>query len=130
MRFVNVNEGERFFIRVLLCHLQGVDSYKQLRTLPNGTVCQTFRDAAVARGFFVTDEEYLDVLQESCDKQWPRTIRALFVNLLKENLLQNLTAAWGRFKEQMSDDILFKISQRSPKQASDEQKRNAENMAL
>ena len=63
MRFVDMADIERFFIRTLLCHLPGATSFEDLRTLPDKTVANTFKEAALARGFCENDKEYLDILQ-------------------------------------------------------------------
>ena len=43
-------EGERFYLRMLLSHVTGCTSYQDIRSLPDGTVCPTYKEAARRRG--------------------------------------------------------------------------------
>ena len=51
-------EGERFYLRMLLSHVTGCSSYEDIRTLPDGTVCENFKSAAFKRGLLDDDTEY------------------------------------------------------------------------
>ena len=42
-------EGERFFLRMLLNHVIGCTSYEDIRTLSDGTVCDSYK-AVVLNG--------------------------------------------------------------------------------
>ena len=52
------SEGERFYLRILLNHVTGCTSFQAIRTLPDGTVCGTFKEAACHRGLLEDDNEY------------------------------------------------------------------------
>ena len=47
---VHPNSGEIFYMRLLLHNIRGPTSFKALRTLPDGTVCETYREASLRRG--------------------------------------------------------------------------------
>lgn len=51
----NPNEGERYYLRLLLTHIPGPTSYMDLRTV-NGIVYSTFREAAIANGILEDDQ--------------------------------------------------------------------------
>lgn len=51
----NPNEGERYFIRLLLTHIPGATSYMDLQTI-NGIIYSTFREAAIAHGILEDDQ--------------------------------------------------------------------------
>ena len=50
--------GERYYVRLLLTEMTGRTSFADLKTLPDGTVCETFRDAAAARGLLMGHREH------------------------------------------------------------------------
>ena len=72
------NEGERFFLRVLLLHTAGAMSFEDLRTV-DGQVLDTFREACTARGLLQDDAEWINTMQEASAFQMPRRLRQLFV---------------------------------------------------
>ena len=51
-------EGERFYLRILLNHVTGCTSFQDIRTLPDGTLCHTFKEATCHRGLLEDDNEY------------------------------------------------------------------------
>ena len=53
---VNPSEGERYYLRILLCHIRGPTSFIDLRTY-NGVV---YKDAATARGLLEDDKEWIN----------------------------------------------------------------------
>ena len=62
-------EGERFYLRKLLNHVTGYTSFQDIRTLADGTVCESFKEAARRLGLLEDDME-LDVFGRSgcfCD---------------------------------------------------------------
>lgn len=50
----NPNEGERYYLRLLLGHIRGPTSYEHLRTV-KGIIYSTFREAVVANGLLQVD---------------------------------------------------------------------------
>ena len=84
----NVNVGDRFYIRVLLNHVRGATSFTHLRTVTipgQGTVvCDTFREACVALGLLLDDEEWDRLLTETASYAQPASLRAVFVTVLLE----------------------------------------------
>jgi len=54
----NPIEGERFYLRLLLHHVTGCTSFQDVRTLSDGTICPTFKEAAIQRGLLLDDSEW------------------------------------------------------------------------
>ena len=75
-------EGERFFLRMLLNHVIGCTSYEDIRTLPDGTVCNSYKEAALARGLLYDDQEIDECLSEGATRYMPVQLRELFVTIL------------------------------------------------
>ena len=75
-------EGERFYLRILLNHVTGCTSFQDIRTLPDGTLCHTFKEAACHRGLLEDDNEYDLCLAMAASWNMPPQLRHLFVSIL------------------------------------------------
>ena len=82
--WVSPRAGEKYFLRVLLHHVQGAGTFEQLRTV-DGAMCPTFRDACVKRGLLQDDAEWKACLQEASETQNAWQMRSLFCILLEYN---------------------------------------------
>ena len=89
-------EGERFYQRILLNHVTGCTSYQDIRTLPDGTICDTFKEAAFQRGLLEDDSEYDLILEEGAQRSMPAQFRQLFVIILLNNAPNNPRALWDK----------------------------------
>ena len=69
--FAHLGEGERFFLRMLLNHVTGCTSYEDIRTLPDGTVCNSYKEAALERGLLDDDQEIDECLSEGAKHYMP-----------------------------------------------------------
>ena len=81
----NPGGGERYFLRMLLNHVIGCTCYQDIRTLPDGTVCTTFKEACRRRGLLEDDQESDDCLTEAATCAMPAQLRQLFVTILLFN---------------------------------------------
>ena len=52
----NAAQGERHYLHLLLHHVPGPMSYANLKTLPNGTKCESFKQTATHLGLLATDD--------------------------------------------------------------------------
>ena len=102
----NPSEGERFYLRLLLHHTPGCTSYEDIRTLPDGTICQTFKETALKRGFLQDDNEWVECLHEAVLTASPSQIRLLFVTILVFCEPSCPDQMWDKFKKHMSEDII------------------------
>ena len=75
-------EGERFYLRTLLHHTPGATCFEDLRRLPTGEICDTFKEAALHRGLLQDDNEWDFYLQEAASSGSPSQIRSLFATIL------------------------------------------------
>lgn len=104
---VNPTEGERFYLRLLLHHILGCKSFEDLRTLDNGTICISFKEAALKRGFIQDDHEWIDCLQEATYTATPSQLRSLFITILIFCEPANHLLLWEKFNTHMSEDFLY-----------------------
>ena len=61
-------EGERFSLRMLLNYVIGCTSYEDIRTLPDGTVCNSYKETALERGLLDDDQEIDECLSEGATR--------------------------------------------------------------
>ena len=84
--------------------------FDDLRTLPDGTQCQSYKETAVMLGLLATDNEWNECLSEAVSSFMPYQIRTLFVTILV--FCEPLTPLdlWSKYKHSMGEDILQKLS--------------------
>lgn len=77
MYLVNPREQEKFYLRLLLLHVKGATSFKDIRTVDN-VVLPNFLEAAKAKNLVSVDEEWDKCLNEACQIAFPKAICELF----------------------------------------------------
>ena len=68
-------EGSRFYLRMLFNHVRGCTSFQDIRTLPDGTVCDTYKEAALRRGLLEDDQKADQNLVEAAICSMPAELR-------------------------------------------------------
>ena len=89
-------ESERFYWRMLLNYVTGCTSYEDIRTLSDGTICNTYKEAARKRGLLEDDQECDDCLTEAASCAMPSELRQLFVTLLFFNEAADQLVLWNK----------------------------------
>jgi hypothetical protein len=105
MYFVQPTAGERYYLRMLLCHVPGAKGFEDLRTV-NGVVHPTFQAACQARGLLADDAEWRTCMEEAAGFAPANRLRALFATLLAFNDVADPLQLWNDFKNEMCDDLL------------------------
>ena len=82
MYTTNPAQGDRHYLRLLLNHVPGAMCFDDLRTLPDGTQCQSYKETAIMLGLLATDDEWNQCLSEAVSSFMPYQIRTLFVTIL------------------------------------------------
>ena len=85
------NEGERFFLGLLLLHTPGATSFEHLRTV-DGVSLETFREACASRGLLKNDGEWQNVLVDAAGFQMQS--RQLFAIILTQCEPSDLLSLW------------------------------------
>ena len=80
---------------------------QEIRTLSDGTVCGTFKEAARKRGLLEDEQESDDCLTAAAMSGVPAQLRQLFVTLLLFNEPSDPLALWNKRKVSLSEDYLF-----------------------
>ena len=100
---VSPNEGERFFLRILLNHIKGPKSF-DLLLMVNGNPCPTFKQAAEQHGLLETDDSIRQCLLEAATTHKPSTLRRLFVTTLVYCEATGVRSLWEDIYPYMNED--------------------------
>lgn len=102
---VSPRDPERFALRLLLLNRPGPKSFEDLRTV-HGVLCNTYCEAA-RRYELLEDNDIWDrTMEESCQSDMPRVIRANFAFILVFNNPTNATFLYNKYEEKMMADYL------------------------
>ncbi|XP_048441363.1 uncharacterized protein LOC125477912 [Pyrus x bretschneideri] len=100
---VSPNEGEKFYLRILLNHVRGPTSFKNLRTV-NDIVQPTFKKAVEQRGLLEDDDSIRQCLCEATNIRMPSALRRLFVTILVYCEPHGVRRLWDEFHSFMVED--------------------------
>ena len=101
-------EGESLFLRMLLNHVTGCTSYEDIRTLPDGTVCNSYKEAALERGLLDDDQEIDECLSEGDTRYMLVQLRELFVTILLFIEPAIPFDLWDKYKASFAEDFLHR----------------------
>lgn len=104
MYFANPSEGERFYLRLLLCYVHGPTSFQSLRTY-EGVVYNTFKEACIARGYLESDDEWISCLADAAVSGTGFQVRQLFATILIFGSVQNVGDLYNMYFNTMSEDF-------------------------
>lgn len=102
---INPRQGECFYLRLLLTHVRGPQSFNDLRIV-NGDLCSTFHEACLNLGLLEDDSHYHSAMQEASLSNSPSRIRALFAVILPWCEPSNPTELYDTNKDAMAEDFL------------------------
>nr|XP_009626438.1 uncharacterized protein LOC104117138 [Nicotiana tomentosiformis] len=108
----NPREGERYYLRLLLNHVRGPLSFKDLLTV-NERQCETFKEAAKERGLLESDNSISECLREAVLFKMPSALKNLFATILVHCNPTDIRKLWETYYEDMSEDFR-KIHDNSP----------------
>jgi hypothetical protein len=102
-------QGEHFYLRCLLTVKRGARSYRDLYTV-DGIYYATPSAACHAMGLTFDDSEWISYFQEMKDVATAYFLRNQFVICLCNSEILDPHNVWNRFKDNFSDDCLYRIS--------------------
>ena len=103
------NQGERFYLRLLLTVKAGPTGFEDLRTV-DGHEYPTFKAACEAMGLLEDDREWIKTFEEAGVFKKGSALRSLFVVALLHGSIANPKALWEQFKDTICDDLARKLS--------------------
>ena len=87
MQFVFPQDIERYYLRLILLHVSGVTSFKDLRTV--NQVFSSYKETAIALGLVEDDSYHNTCLMEASLIQTGKQLRHLFCIILLYSEVQN-----------------------------------------
>jgi hypothetical protein len=106
------SNAECYFLRMLLHSVAGPTSFKDLKMVHN-MPCETFREACEKRGLLEHDDHWENTMREASDSQMPGSLRHLFSIILTTCNVSNPKLLWEKFKDQLSEDIFYKLKDKN-----------------
>lgn len=73
------HQGELYYLRILLINVTGPSSFSNIRTLPSGYTCATFKDACTSRGLLDDDSHLESAMIELVQTSSAARLRDFFV---------------------------------------------------
>ncbi|RCV18220.1 hypothetical protein SETIT_3G282400v2 [Setaria italica] len=102
--YINPNEGDRYYLRVLLTHVRGATSYDSLKTWC-GITYDTFRAAAEAMGFVDTNKSLDDCVTKCAMVRFPSSLHRLFATIMVFCECANIRHLWDKHYESLAEDF-------------------------
>nr|XP_043639137.1 uncharacterized protein LOC122610210 [Erigeron canadensis] len=109
-RVVSANpaEGERYYLRVLLMHVPGPQSFDDLYKA-NGVTYTTFRMSALERGLIENYDSLSQCLTEATVFQFPHSLRRLFATILIFCNSGDVRKLWDDHYDSLAEDYISRF---------------------
>nr|XP_043611506.1 uncharacterized protein LOC122583138 [Erigeron canadensis] len=104
---VSLNTSQLFYLRILLNHVKGPASYKEIRTY-GGRTYESFKETCYAMGLLDDDKEYIETIKEAARSASGPFMRSLFVMMLLSDCLVDPVVVWQQTSNLLAEDILHR----------------------
>ena len=108
---ISPRQGECFYLRLLLHHVRGPQSFAHLKTV-EGSLCSSFCEACFRLGLLEDDNQYHLAMQEASVSNSAASLRSLFAVILTWCEPSNPLDIYEHHKEAMAEDFLHQHSSR------------------
>lgn len=105
MSAVSPKDQERFYLRLLLQHVRGAQSFNDLKTV-NGVVQETFKRAAIKLNLLEDDTEWERCLYDASSVCMPPQVRMTFALIYVFNSPKNPAELFEVYKEFLLADYI------------------------
>ncbi|GBN66558.1 hypothetical protein AVEN_110233-1 [Araneus ventricosus] len=112
MPVVNIQDSERYYLRLLLLRKLRAVSFEDLKTV-DGIVCNTFQQACKMQGLLEGDQHWYDTLNEAIQTRAPFQLRLLFAMICGFGEVNDIPELWFRYKDALSEDFVRQYSEDS-----------------
>lgn len=110
--------GERYYVRLLPCHIQEPVSFEALRTFPDRTVAETFQEACRSRGLLADDLKWSRCQTEAVSHQTcTAALRELLVTILRHGNIGYPLSLWQGHRDSLAGDFLHQARATDPSRA-------------
>ena len=108
MYFVSPKVGEKYYLRLLLCHVRGAKEWADLLDV-DGVHYPTYQEACIGRGLLEDDKEWDRCLDEVKLTVTSPQLRSLFAIILEYNSPEKPAELWAKYLPWMMDDKLYEL---------------------
>ncbi|GBM37874.1 hypothetical protein AVEN_193392-1 [Araneus ventricosus] len=109
MPVVNLQDSERYYLRMLLLRRPGAVSYDDLKTA-NGIVLSSFQKTCTKLGFLEGDHHWHDTMTEASQVKMPSQLRKLFGVICAFGKVEDVRSLWEQFKDVLCEDLVHRFS--------------------
>ena len=111
---INPVSGDVYYLRLLLHddHCRGKKSYADMLTLPNGDVCESFKEVCSMLGMLADDKEWEKALEEAGVTKFCPQIRQMFIMILMFCFPANPRALFDLFWIDWCEDFKYKAQRK------------------
>ena len=122
---VNPVAGDVYFLRMLLHdnHCRGKTSFEDMLRLPDGRVCETYKEVCLELGLLDDDEEWIRSLEMMAVTDMCHQLRETFTIILMFENPSNPKAIFEELWPTWCDDIEYRHRRRTGEELSESQKR-------
>lgn len=106
MYYINPNQGELYYLRLLLLHVTGCTSFESIRTF-NDVTYPTYKAVCIARNLLENDKQWYECLREASAFKMPYQLRMLFATICNENQPSNPSELFSAFLDCMIEDFML-----------------------
>ena len=109
MVFVPISQGERYYLRMLLCHpfSKGATGFDDLLTW-NGIRYSSFKEVCNALQLLEGDGPYHECLDEAAATAMPSSLRILFLTILLNCQPQSVVTLWSEHAYNLCEDFYIR----------------------
>ena len=104
MYSVSIRDSERYYLRMLLCHVPGATCFEDLRKI-DGLILCSFKEAALRRGLITAENEWLECMASTLFERTGAQMRQLMVTILVFCSPADPKTIWDRFYHVLIEDI-------------------------
>ncbi|GBM18864.1 hypothetical protein AVEN_137245-1 [Araneus ventricosus] len=112
MPVVNIQDSERYYLRLLILRKLGAVSFDDLKTV-DGIVCNTFQQACKMQGLLAGDQHWYGILNEAIQTRAPFQLRLLFATICGFREVNDIPELWFRYKDALSEEFVWQYSEDS-----------------
>lgn len=101
MYAVSPKDQERFYLRLLLQHIRGAQSFNEIKTV-NSVISETFKEAAIKLNILEDDSEWEKCLDEASQVCIPSQLRFTFALICVFNSPRDPSMLFEKFQEPLT----------------------------
>ena len=128
MIHIHPNQGEKFYLRLLLKNRSGSRSFEDLRTI-DGELYPTYKAACIAMELLENDMHWDETLGEAASHSSPASFRLLYCSILLHGEPALPQQLYEKYEDEMMSDFIHRLNH-VPNLSDEEKTARAKNLLL